>query len=250
MSFNITDPHATSATLRHAILLYATDNHYGHGVRYATVHPVVVADDGRAQIREGKPLDRGSLVSFAQGLMVNNFAKGGILPANVLSVGQDHVAWWSPPSIRNYFFQARKTQDNEDVGVRSGKAFAPGLLFGVKDKRMFVFAVRGNERPVAETPLYLPPLMNCYSDGRVCTGTMPLPEQSTAASIETWEKSFWESAFTHPNGPKMVKYKGGLHKFSKDLLDGKFRKFPERFLVPYGQHTVADFIGRLEVVEA
>ena len=250
MSFQISDPAATTATLRHAILLYGSNNVYGHGVRYATVHPVTVDEDGRAQIREGQPLDRGSLVAFAQGLMTNNFAKGGVLPANVISVGQDHVAWWSPPSQRTYFFKTRLSEKDDMVGVRTGKAFAPGLLFAVKNKRMFVYAVRGKDRPTADTPLHLPPLMNCYDDGRVCTGSMALPEQSTAATIQKWEDSFWQSAFTHPNGAKMVKYKGGLHRFSKDLLDGKFRKFPERYLVPYKTLTVGDFISTLEGVEA
>ena len=45
-----------------------------------------------------------------------------------------------------------------------------------------------------------------------------------------WERNFWASAFTQPNHAKVVNYKGGLHAFSNDLLDGKFRKFPERVL--------------------
>ena len=58
--------------------------------------------------------------------------------------------------------------------------------------------------------------------------------------------SFWSSAFSHPNKMKAVNYKGGLHAFSVDLLDGKFKKFPERYLRRIPNLTLGTFVSRIE----
>ena len=52
--------------------------------------------------------------------------------------------------------------------------------------------------------------------------------------------------FSHPNHPKPVNYKGGIHAFSRDLLDGKFRKFPERVLRPIKGMTLGLLVDKLD----
>ena len=231
MSFDLHD-NSTVSTLSSAILLYGS--RHGGGASFATIHPVTVDEENGAVIGAGRPFDEKALKQLAADLVSTMQVKSGILPTNVLSVGGSHIMWWSPPRRHTYFFDTRTRINSDDSGVsvgkRCGEAFGPGLIFLVKDGEMRLFAVKGKERPEAKTPLFHAPLMNVYEDGRLCTGSMNKPDSTLADSIAEWEQSFWDAAFSHPNHAKAVNYKGGLHALSIDLLDGKFRKYPELVL--------------------
>lgn len=246
MSFAVVDPAATTVSLQTAVLLYGTSGGMST-TRYATIHPVTCEDGGQPVIREGQPADRKALLAFAQSLTDSCAIPSGVLSPNILSVGPEHVVWFAPPSRETYFFKTRNVAEGAvSVGTRAGEAFTPGMIFAVREKTMWVFAVKGKERPDENTPLYHCPLMNVYQDGKVCTGSMPLPASTMAASVKEWQKSFWSSAFSHPNMPKAVNYKGGLHAFSIDLLDGKFKKFPERYLRRIPGLTLGKFVASIE----
>ncbi len=246
MSFAVIDPAATTVKLQTAVLLYGTNGGMSTA-KYATVHPVTCTEGGQPVIREGQPADRKALLAFAQSLMDSCAIPSGVLSPNIMSVGPDHVVWYAPPSRETYFFNTRPVAEGAvSVGTRAGEAFSPGMIFAVRDKTMWVFAVKGKTRPDEDTPLYHCPLMNVYIDGKVCTGSMPLPKSTMVASIKEWQMSFWSSAFSHPNMMKAVNYKGGLHAFSVDLLDGKFKKFPERYLRRIPNLTLGTFVSRIE----
>lgn len=237
MTFQIHDQTSRSAELSQAILLYS-----GSGHAYATIHPVRERD-GRPEIRAGRPIDSESLRAVCANLVKSSLLRSGVLPWNVLSVGLAHVVWWRPPGESHVFFDCR----GDGIGRRNGTIPLPGLVFAVKQKSMKVFAVKGRERPTQESPLFHAPLMNVWEGGNVCTGSMPLPESSVAESIASWEAAFWQSAFSHPNHPKPVRYKGGIHQISSDLLDGRFKVFPARALNPLPENkTVGDLTDHLD----
>ena len=227
MSFNVADE-SDESRLSQAILLYKNRR----GASFATVHPIVKDENDGASIGAGCPFDEKALKRLASDLASSLRIKSGILPSNVLSVGGDHIMWWSPPSRRTYFFNTRQDATGHNVGNRCGEALTPSLIFVVYRGSMSVFAVKGKTRPDADTPIFHAPLMNVYEDGTLCMGSMSKPNSTLAESISKWEQGFWDSAFSHPNYAKSVNYKGGLHAFSTDLLDGKFRKFPDRVLRP------------------
>ena len=247
MSFEVHDLDAKSVELKSAILLYGGTTAYST-LRYATLHPVESAGpDAPPVIRAGRPLDSRTLQSVCADLMDSARVRSGVLPANVLSVGLEHVVWWSPPGRRTYFFNTSVADDGRvHVGQRSGMALTPGLVFVAKRQQMMVFAVKGDERPDASTPLCHAPLMNVYESGKVCTGSMPLPDSTVAASIAKWEEAFWNSNFTHPNHTKPVNYKGGLHAFSLALLDDRFRTFPQRVLRRIKGLTLGALVDQLD----
>ena len=228
MSFELHD-NSSESTLNTAVLLYGGKS---GGATFATIHPVLVNEDSAPVIGAGRPFDEKALKQLAFDLVSTMQVKSGILPSNVLSVGGNHIMWWSPPSRRTYFFNTRSNSENEgvSVGKRCGEAFAPGLIFLVNDGGMSLFAVKGKARPDATTPLFHAPFMNVYESGELCTGSMKKPNSTLADSIAEWEQSFWDAAFSHPNHAKAVNYKGGLHALSIDLLDGKFSKFPSSVL--------------------
>ena len=253
MSFEVRDYDQSAVSLQSAILLYGSGGYSG-SIQYATVHPVDAGQSKNAPvIRAGRPLDKDSLKRVVDGLMDAARVRSGILSDNILSIGAEFVVWWQRPGVRNYFFECRRgpvDKDDASVGKRAGKAFAPALVFVASKQQMMVFAVKGDARPTADTLLCHAPLMNVWDDGRVCTGSMPLPDNTMAASVAKWEESFWSSIFTHPNHPNPVNYKGGIHAYCNDLLDGKFKKFPERVLRPIKGLTLGKLVDQLDGIRA
>jgi PRTRC genetic system protein B len=247
MSFEVQDCATTSISLQTAILFYGNGNNIS-GVSYATIHPVD-GGDGQASpvIRAGRPLDRASLEAACASLMEGARVRCGIFSDNILSIGLEHLVWWQRPGKRTYFFACRPAAEGEiSVGQRAGTGFTPGVVFVAKRQSLWAYAVKGEARPTADTRLYHLPAMNVWPDGRVCTGSAPLPDSTVAESVAAWEKSFWDSNFSHPNHPRPVNYKGGIHQFSIDLLDGKFRKFPQRVLRPIKGLTLGCLVDRLD----
>lgn len=240
MRFSIQDT-STESKLNKAVLLYSN----GVGASYATIHEVHLNDRQAPVIGAGRPLDTKALKTLVRELSPSLLDKTCILPGNVLSVGSTHIMWWSPPSRRAYFFDTRIETEGVSVGKRCGEAFAPGLIFLVRDSQLWVYAVKGNKRPDADTALFHAPLMNLYADGALCTGSMAKPQSTLVESITQWENAFWDSRFTHPNHPRPVSFKGGLHAFSNALLDGQFRKFPDRVLRPM-KRTLQDVVSAMD----
>lgn len=251
--FGVSDNNAAGVQLQQAILLYGATSHSG-SISYATIHPVDTAEgDASPVIRAGRPVDKVALREVVAGLLDASRVRSGVLPDNILSIGPDFVVWWERPCERTYYFDCRRGPEGSDaasVGKRAGKGFVPGLVFVAKNQSMMVFAVKGSERPTLDTPLFHAPLMNVWVDGRVCTGSMPLPDSTMAESVATWSRSFWESNFSHPNHAKVVKYKGGIHAFTNDLLDGKFKKFPDRILQPIKGRTLGGLVDQLDGVKS
>jgi len=233
IQFSIHHETAAPIALKKAILLYGTssDNNYG----YATVHDVKPNNNGAPVIRPGRAMSHDALTKVVSNLALSSHRHHGLLPANVLALGSDRTMWWLPPGERTFYFQCNEPSK---IGHRAGKGFHPGLIFVASANSMWVFSVKGAERPTTNSQLFHAPMMNVYKDGLLCTGTTPLPNGALAESIPAWTDSFFKSAFTHPNQPKALRYKGGLHVFWKDMLDGKFHAFPEKVLVPFNETTV------------
>lgn len=249
MTFEVHDCGAQSVVLQRAILLYG-----GHGgyqnINYATIHPVDTSKDGAPVIRAGRPADRESLKAVCASLMESARIRSGVLTDNILSVGLQHVVWWSRPGIHTHFFKCRPSSDGAvSVGECAGSAPTPGLVFVAKEQTMFVYAVKGDARPTADTPLYHAPYMNVWENAQLCVGSMPLPDSTMAESVATWENAFWGSNFSHPNHPKPLNYPGGIHQFSIDLLAKKFRKFPQRVLRPIKGLTLGGLVDQLDGVK-
>lgn len=234
MPVEIIDHSLHKIRLQKAILLYGRDE---HTPTFATVHPIDVPERGQPVIRAGNPVDRRSLEAFATALSGANRTGMGMLPPNVLSIGPTHTVWWSPPAKRSVFFRAREADDEDDdekvsVGKRRGITPHPGLIFVVKEDAWYVFAVKGDQRPTADTELFVAPYFNVWVGGQVCTGNVRLPRSLLADQIKAWEAAFFESNFTHPNTSFLVRHEGGAHQLWIDLLDKKFEHFPETVLIP------------------
>ena len=239
MSINVHSLNESRIKMNAAILLYQGESNYSNGKAspvYATYHDV---RDGK--ICAGETLKKEMLLHTFRSLVKTSNVSSGILSENILAIGLDYTVWWQKAGQRTYFFNTRQNPEMAAI------APAPSLIFAVKNKRLSLFAVKGNRRPTGKTKLYNAPLMNVYGDGTLCQGSMPLPSSSSVASAPEWEKSFWQSAFTHPNMTRAVKYNGGLDKLSRDLAAGNFEKFPSEVLLPNKTYkTLHDLVTQLE----
>ncbi|MDF2189316.1 hypothetical protein [Paraflavitalea sp. CAU 1676] len=159
------------------------------------------AFNDKGQLLEGKPLKQETI----QGLVdvffderQNRVQIGGIIPANMIHFdvrpgGYYDMTWFRPAEKRHLFFV-------DGLHIPSGEAMVPAMLYQVKRKGLYVYALTSDERPALTTELYNAPYHNVSSDGDVCLGSAKVKKPTTRtyqAEMEYWEAMFWKSEFTH-----------------------------------------------------
>jgi PRTRC genetic system protein B len=162
-----------------------------------------------------------------------------ILPARVLVRTPEVIVWWMPASERTMFFSDRGG-DNALEDLNAKNYPHPALVFKACGTHLWVRALAENKRPIAQTRVHVAPYCNCHDDGSVCTGSMKIPREKSVESISSWERSFFQSEFTHAIGSrKQAEFPGGLLAMWKALAGRK--RFPCRYLVKANQ-TLGAFV--------
>ncbi|MBF4491524.1 PRTRC system protein B [Flavobacterium sp. MR2016-29] len=159
----------------------------------------------------------------------NAFLKsGGILPTNILHINPNRdkgaVLWYTKSQKRPLYFI-------DGLGIPSGQAFVPAMIWQATKNSLRVFALMGNSRPTEKTPLYYAPFFNIYEDGRVCMGSVNINIKNSACVEEftkAWEDYFFNSYFSHLMGENSP-VKGNCVSLWKDLV-GTGRTFPTPLL--------------------
>ncbi|HXC39404.1 MAG TPA: PRTRC system protein B, partial [Burkholderiales bacterium] len=236
---HVTAPGIERFELKSAILLYTNGGSY-----YATLHGIETK--GQPVIGPGAPVTAEAIAPMVRSLGLQSGFDGFLSP-ELLYVGPDAAAWWRPPAPARVFFQTREDDDGKGIGTATAVTPHPGLVF-VLARSWYVFAVRGNERPGPNTPLYRAPYFNVWESGEICEGNLERPSAVTPESLAAFERGFFESRFTHPNvrnGKLLTSYPGGVTKLWKDLLAGKHKNFPEHRLVKT-KATLAERLKKLQ----
>nr|WP_315242131.1 PRTRC system protein B [uncultured Flavobacterium sp.] len=161
-----------------------------------------------------------------------NFLKPqGLLPKNVIYINADSngfAVWYTPAQSVELFF-------TEGLAVPNGKASIPPLLWKASKNALWVYAMDGDKDISEETPLCHAPFFNLYNDGKVCMGTVKINiERDTHLQdfIETWQKYFFNSYFSHLIGNKSP-VKGNIIQLWKSLINTR-KKFPLTSLLKNG----------------
>lgn len=224
--------------LKQALLLYGKSRYdsfpYSHP--FATMHEVI-------HDQHGPRLAQGQLVTLdiLCELLVHlgKSVPVEILPEHVLVRTAEMIVWWTPAAERRMFFSDR----GGDAALRKLNAQHyphPALLFKVSGTQLCIRALARNERPSAKTPLFLAPYWNCSDDGVVCLGSMRIPRSKSVQAIYGWEKSFFNSAFSHAHSKsKQTNFPEGVLAMWLSLLGKK--EFPVNYLVDT-QQTLAEFV--------
>jgi PRTRC genetic system protein B len=220
--------------LTNAILLY------GDGTSmFATLHSVMMRGKGGApHLGPGQTLTTAFLKTLAEGLGARSAAE--ILPEKVLARTPDTITWWVPAQREVMFFGG---VDPEARALDGGSYPHPALVFKVTRRELFVRALERDERPRGETPLKTAPYWNCDAAGRVCLGSMRVPDDTTVESIAGWQAGFFRSRFTHANGAvRITSYPGGFIALWKSLKNSHL-PFPTEFLTD-AKETLRQFVER------
>ncbi len=164
-----------------------------------------------------------------------------VLPECVLVWNSDLVVWWSRRCTRRMFF---RNSSEAPIGLSGAEFPQPPLLWCASGHELTVRALSMNRRPTADTPLMIAPYWNVDGDtGRVCLGSMKVPELVGVAALARWEKAFFESEFTHQTGVKrLVQGPKGYFDVWEQVRSSP-RAFPSKCLVPANE-TLSDLILR------
>lgn len=119
-----------------------------------------------------------------------------LLPENLLwySPQKDGGAMWHTPKMKASLFFSKL------LAIPDGQASLPPLLWKASKEALQVWALQGEGRPKADTPLFHAPFFNLYGDARVCMGNVRilLPKDCRLMEfISLWEKYFFASHFSH-----------------------------------------------------
>lgn len=178
-----------------AVVVYKKDNEY-----YLETHDILHNGTEFAWC-EGKPFAKEQLGQLATVLGDQTFEPmqvRGLFPQNVLYFQQTftgiNLIWYLPPAKRQLYFKGLK--------LASTTYHMPGLIFAVKNKSLYVYALKGKKRPDVKTKIFKGPFHNTSNDGSVCLGTAGDAKQKKFLQDEMarWEKRFFNSNFTHGSG--------------------------------------------------
>ena len=120
----------------------------------------------------------------------------GILPTNILQINPSEkgtVLWYTKAQHRQLYFV-------DGLGIPSGKAQVPPMLWFANKNSLSVFALSSDRRPTEKTLLHYAPFFNVYENGKVCMGTVDVNIQHSASLeefTEKWEEYFFNSYFSH-----------------------------------------------------
>ena len=222
--------------LRQALLIYGGNGGHRGDNAFVTLHDVQGQDT--PALGPAQPLSSNFLTALSRNLQRN--AGVEILPENALARTHEMFAWWTPAQARPMFFGS----PDGKMAAMNGRSFPqPALVFVVVGHTLSVRALKTSQRPSANTKLYVAPYWNVYEGGNICLGSAPIPTSPFISAIPQWERCFFESEFTHPNGAQRITtHKGGFAGLW-EALAGEDR-FPAHCLVDANQ-TLTAFIENL-----
>ncbi len=220
-------------SLKQAVLLYQEGSR-----AFATLHEVKFRPNEAPYLCAGQSVTTGFLETLAKGLGASMAAE--VLPEHVLARTPELIAWWSRTQPRLMFFG----DGNAEAKRLNGKMYPhPPLVFMIHGRELFVRALAEDCRPAADTRLKHAPYWNTDSAGRVCLGSMRVPEEVSVASLSGWENAYFASEFTHPSGAVRLTThpKGFLGLWSS--LARRDDRFPVRFLADANE-TLQEFMRK------
>ena len=219
-------------SLKQAVLLYQEGSR-----AFATLHEVKCRPNESPYLCAGQSVTTGFLETLAKGLGASMAAE--VLPEHVLARTPGVIAWWSRAQPRLMFFG----DINAEARKLNGKMYPhPALVFLIHGRELLVRALAENCRPAADTRLKNAPYWNTDSAGRVCLGSMRVPEEIGVASLSGWEKAYFASEFTHPSGAVRLTTQPGGFVGLWSNLEGQKCNFPVRFLADSNQ-TLQEFVA-------
>ena len=150
----------------------------------------------------------------------------GILPTNILHINPSEkgtVLWYTKTQQRQLYFV-------DSLGISTGKAQVPPMLWLASKSSLTLFALASDRRPTEKAPLHYAPFFNIYEKGNVCMGTVSIDIKNSASVeefIQAWEHYFFNSYFSHSLCENLTKK--NIVTLWKDLINTD-KPFPKEVL--------------------
>lgn len=205
-----------------------------------------VGADGRMEA--GVPVTEelvGDMVAFFATKEATGAKIKGVMPECVLGcewgVERKLLVWYDVPMKRMMHF-------TKDLGIDSGMAWQPGLVYVWMDGGLEIYAVVCDGRPRMDAVLYRAPYHNVNGNGDVCLGSARVakPDKWTYEGVMRYvEHLFWGSAFSHlaaNNSP----VRGNLNLYWAEQITVVDRGFDNGILLPVnGKLTLGKLLNNL-----
>jgi PRTRC genetic system protein B len=153
----------------------------------------------------------------------------GLLPKNLLYINPEkngYAVWFTPKQNAKLLFK-------EDLGITSGNANIPALIWKATKESLAIYAIINEQEIDLNTELCHAPFFNIYPDGKVCMGnvSIQIPKNCGLEDfINLWQTAFFNSYFSHMmqnHNP----VKGNMVQLWKSL-SGTRKQFPVKSLIP------------------
>jgi PRTRC genetic system protein B len=203
--FQFYETEKPSIEQKHAILIHQAKaisggcSQYRTGDFLASMHDFVTNEQGESVIGAGRLMSKEDVESVLRSMLEMGKRKVSLLPPNVVSISETHIAWTVAAQVRPMLFNI--------TGMPMKKIDVPWprlLMVANRNGKLAVAALKSKGRVGAKTKLYQAPLMNVYADGNVCTGSATLPDECGLDQIKAWESVMFDSAFSHVNNPSTL----------------------------------------------
>lgn len=169
-----------------AIVIHEVDAGRHDSILTLTAHDIHHRD-GKSDLGPGRVFSEQDKEELMNVLSSNLSRSMELLSPYCLAQGTETLMWYRP---------RQKTTIN--VSGREVRVPLPSLVFLCHRRNLYVMAYRGNRRPDQDTRLFFCGLPNIQSEkGNWCAGGNRLPEQPRQRHIESIERMFFESPFTH-----------------------------------------------------
>jgi hypothetical protein len=235
--FFIQAPSTGTVHLRRAVLIY--DGQQGSAL--ATVHDIEEFD-GEAVIGAGQAMTPRAAMDLAKALL-KRAAHGGFLPETVLYMDGDLIVWWVPrPAATSPFVSIWNRPRPSAGGAWERAPSGTGLC---ASSRVWRWAAKGAGRPTPATPC-----SRCLTSTSMCGATFarathPFPRVRRSRRSPRGTMPFCAAISPTRTAPAAVRYRGGAYAFWREMLDGRFQRFPERVLVD-AKMTLGGLLGLKE----
>lgn len=198
---------------------------------YLENRSILKGENGELQFSEGQPLQKKTLASLGEALAkesTEQYTFKGLIPDNLLFFDRqttgNRFIWYVPPKEHHFFF-------TDNLKIPDGQIKTPLLIFEAHNNRLSVYATKTKRKPTLATKLFNAPFHNVYSSGNICLGNGKRGKKKLkyySDVLQSWEKLFWSTAFSHINHNPI---KGNLNMLYKKLIETK-EPFPTKVLKP------------------
>lgn len=225
--------HFTNYKPEKAIFIYRNKANNTH----LKVHDIHIKDN-RPVLGAGHSMSEDAIQSLITELADEHFIikRGGILPKNVLSVKPNgDLIWWAKPMTRTL-------NVTDSIGLESGPAPFPTLLFALTNSSLVAYALKTPGAPNEKSRLYTIPLWNLMHGGAMCMGNADYRTEGTYQEIiDKAENGFFNSKFSHGNDSACKS--GNIKKMWAKLI-GTDKPFPKDELLEATTKNLGSFMKK------